>query len=124
MGGAFGQGEQQALAKFHAQIETELRELAGNVSVQTFRSDAFEYLQVGIAGAVGVGGGGNILAQVVEADHHAAVIAITGGSYGLVKGLTGDKTVGHAARALIGGDPTRKRFTFGKFQEGGTQHAT
>ena len=52
--------------------------------MQFFRGNAFKNFKVGVSGAVGIRGGGNILAQVVEAGHHAPVVAITSGGYGLI----------------------------------------
>ena len=59
--------------------------------MQFFCGDALENLQVGISGAVGVGGGGNILAQVIEAGEHAAIVAIASGGDGFVERFAGTK---------------------------------
>ena len=48
--GALRDGEHQSFAEFRAEIQAELRQLAGNVGVQFFQGDAFEDLQVSIAG--------------------------------------------------------------------------
>src|SRR5260370_12198130 len=71
-------GAKQAFAKFDVDVEAELRELSGNVGVQPFLSDAFKNLEIGIAGMLRIGNGGNIFAEVIEAGVHARVIALPG----------------------------------------------
>ena len=96
-GGAFDNGQDQAFAEFDAEVEAKLRQLAGDVGVEIFLGDAFEDFEIGIAGALGVGGGGDIFAEVVEADEHAGVVALAGGGDGFVESFAGDETVRHAA---------------------------
>jgi hypothetical protein len=51
-------GENQPFAEFNVDIEAELRELAGNVSVQLFLSDAFKNFEISVLGMLSIRGGG------------------------------------------------------------------
>ncbi len=100
-----------------------MRELAGNVGVQPILSDAFKNLEIGIAGMLRIGNGGNVFAEVIEAGVHARVIALTGGSDGFVKRFAGDEPASHAASGAIGSDPIGEAFAIGKFEQRRPEHA-
>src|SRR5260370_28820077 len=121
--GTLHDGAKQALAKFHVDIEAELRELAGNVGVQSFLSDAFEDLEISIARMLRIRNGGNIFAEIIEAGEHARVIALARGTDGFLQRLTGDEPARHAARGAIGSDPIGEAFVFGKLEQRRPEHA-
>src|SRR5260370_1211286 len=121
--GTLHDGAKQALAKFHVDIEAELSELAGNVGVQSFLSDAFKNLDIGIAGMLRIRNGGNIFAEIIEAGEHARIIAFARGGDGFIQSLTGDEPARHAPRSAIGSDPIGEAFVFGKLEQRRPEHA-
>src|SRR5260370_41478425 len=121
--GTLHDGAKQALAKFHVDIEAELRELAGNVGVQSFLSDAFKNLEIGIAGMLRIRNGGNIFAEIIDAGEHARIIALARGSDGFIQRLTRAEPPTHAARGAIGSDPIGEAFVFGKLEQRRPEHA-
>jgi len=121
--GALHDGESQAFTKFNVDIEAELRELAGNVGVEPFPSDAFKNFEIGVAGVLRIRGGGNIFAEVIEAGKHARVITLAGGGDGFIQRLAGDEPARHTARGAIGSDPLGESFVFGKLEESRPEHA-
>jgi len=58
-----------------------------------------------LVGALGIGNGGDIFAEVVEAGVHADAVASAGGGDGFVERFTRDETTRHAASGWVGGDP-------------------
>ena len=112
---ALHDGNNQAFAEFGAEVEAELSELAGDVGVQAFVGDAVKNFEVSVASALRVFLGRNIFAQIIEAGEHTEIVALAGSGDSFVKSFTWDKTVRHAARAVVGNDPMSKRFAFGKF---------
>ena len=122
-GGALDDGAKQTFAKLNVDVQTELRELAGNVGVQPFLGDAFKNLEISIAGVLCIGNRGNIFAEVIEAGVHSRVIALAGGGNGFIQRLAGDESACHLARGAIGSDPIGEAFAFGKLEQGRPEHA-
>src|SRR5207249_12223437 len=69
-GGALHDGEHQARAKFTVDVQTELREFAGDVGLEVFLGDGLENREILVAGTLCVRGAGNILAEIIQASRH------------------------------------------------------
>src|SRR6202008_93946 len=100
-----GDGKHHSFTEFRGNIQAELRQFAGNVGMQALLRDAIENFQVRVTGLLGVGGGADIFAQVVEGGVHTRVIAGARHLKRLFQCFAGDKTVRHPARGSVGGDP-------------------
>ena len=122
--GALDDGKHQPLAEFGAQIQTELRQLAGNVGLQFFLCDAVEDFQISVASALRIGRSGNILAQIVEAREHPSVVALARGSNRFVQRFAGYETPRHAPRGIVGGNPAGKSRAIGELEERRPEHGT
>src|SRR5258706_7716096 len=90
--------------------------------VQAFLSNPIENLQISVAGALRIGHGGDVFAEVIEARVHPLTIASASGNDGLIQRLAGNKAASHAARGWIGGNPVSKAVTHREFQQGRAKH--
>jgi len=91
--------------------------------VELLLSDTFKNLKISVAGMLGVRGGGNIFAEIIQANEHACVITLPGGGDGFIECFAGDEAAHHAPGGAIGSDPIGETFAFGKFEERRTEHA-
>src|SRR5581483_5728742 len=67
-GGSLGDGKNQAFTEIGTEIKAHLRELAGNVGVQALGGDTLEDFEIGVAGALRIGGARDVFAKIIEAD--------------------------------------------------------
>jgi hypothetical protein len=121
--GALHDGEHQTRAEFTVDVQAKLREFAGDVGLDVFLGDGLENREILVAGTLCVGGAGNILAEIIQASHHARVITAAGSSDGVLKCLTGNEAARQATRGAMRNDPRAEFLILGKLQECGPNHA-
>src|SRR6201999_3697227 len=83
---------------------------------------AIKNFEVGIAGALRVGDGGHIFAEIIEAGHHARAVALFGGGQSFFERFAGDEAVRHPLGGGVGGYPVGETLGLGELQKRRSEH--
>ncbi len=120
--GALGNRKHQPFAEFHAEVQAELRQFAGDIGVQLLLGDAVINIQVGVAGLLCIRRGGHVLPQAIQGHGHTGMVAHAGGCNRLIQGFSRNKAARHTPRRWVGCDPMREALTVGEFEKNRAEH--